>query len=41
MAKYETHKRTSQGRAQTIERRAVRAVKYDNAARTTGAGRTR
>lgn len=41
MARYATHKATSQGKAQTIERRTARAVKYDGAARTTGAGRTR
>lgn len=39
MARYETHKRTSQGKARTIARNTARALKYQQPARLTTAGR--
>lgn len=41
MASYTTHKATTRGKERTIERRTVRAVKYQSAARITTAGRAR
>lgn len=41
MAKYETHKATATGKAVTLQRRTVRAVKYGNAAVATRSGHVR
>lgn len=40
MAQYSTHKSTSRGKAETLERRAIRANKA-GAARLTSSGRAR
>lgn len=39
MAKYLTHKATTQGKAQTLQRRTVRTLKYANTAALTRSGR--
>ena len=39
MTQFETHKATATGKAQTLNRRAVRAVKYSTAAKLTRSAR--
>lgn len=39
MAQFETHKATVSGKARTLDRRALRAVKYSSAAKLTRSAR--
>ena len=39
MTRFETHKATATGKARTLDRRAVRAVKYSTTAKLTRAAR--
>lgn len=39
MARFETHKATATGKACTLDRRAVRAIKYGSAAKLTRSAR--